>query len=73
MTGILFGLINGEKKMLVLRVKQDEEIILDDEVSKSTTVIRIYYQDGHLKVAFEAPEEVQISRRRRRAIDDNNR
>ncbi|MBN2457297.1 MAG: carbon storage regulator [Sedimentisphaerales bacterium] len=52
--------------MLVLEPKPDEKIILFDTVSKTRIVIKAFRRsgNGNIELAFDAPEQVRISRER---------
>lgn len=64
--------MNDIKRRLVLEPKPDEEFVLYDDLSKATTNVKVFYRrNGNLAVAFEAPSQIQIIRKRRSAERGN--
>ena len=59
----------GNKSRLVLEAKPDERFMLYDSVSRLSTTIKVFYRNnGNLAIAFEAPDQVMISREKQRSV-----
>lgn len=54
-------------RRLILETVPDENIILFDMVSRTTTKLKVFYMgNGKLALAFESPGSIIISRERQR-------
>ncbi len=65
--------MKGEKSRLVLEAKPDEHFMLFDSVSGLNTTIKVFYRNnGNLAIAFEAPNQVRISRDQQRSVKNGS-
>lgn len=59
----------AKQNRLVLEAKPDERFMLYDSISRLHTTIKVFYRNnGNLAIAFEAPQEVSISREKQRSV-----